>query len=280
MKKYMVFLAAFVLFTGFTSAQSFFDLNSGEAAVIKLEGNIQPTQQSSFAASGITPEKVRQLNYQARQKNAQAIVYEINSGGGAVVASKEVKRAIEGVDIPTVCRFRDVAASGGYMIALGCDHIVADSATLTGSIGVRSSYLQYTGAMEKLGISYINISTGKNKEIGSPYQNVSEREKQILKNQTEQIHSEFVNEVVEKRNLTRSQRDEIAKSGVYLGDRAEELGLVDTTGGRQTTYNLTEEMVGRELDFVTVEQSTSIGLSDLFFPSMDVLNSLPFTASY
>ena len=280
MKKYTVFLSAIVLFTGFTSAQSFFDFSSGNAAVIKLEGNIQPTQQSSFAASGITPEKVRQLNYQARQKNAQAILYEINSGGGAVVASKEVKRAIEGVEIPTVCRFRDVAASGGYMIALGCDHIVADSATLTGSIGVRSSYLQYTGAMEKLGISYINISTGKDKEIGSPYQNVSEREKQILKNQTEQIHSEFVGEVEDKRNLTRSQREEIAKSGIYLGERAEELGLVDTIGGRQKAYNVTQEMVGRELDFVTVEQSTSIGLSDLFFPSMDVLNSLPFTASY
>lgn len=276
----LVFLAiSIIVFAGGASAQSFFDFSSGQAAIIKLEGNIQPTQQSTFASSGITPEKVRELNYQAKKKNAEAIIYEINSGGGAVVASKEIKRAIQGVEVPTVCRFRDIAASGGYLISLGCDEVIADSATLTGSIGVRSSYIQYSGTLDKLGMRYINISTGEHKEIGNPYQNVTEEEKRILQNQTREIHDQFVSMVKEERDLNDSQLEEVSKSSIYLGERAQELGLVDSIGGRSKAYNVTESLVGKDLEFVKVEKAPQIGLSNLFFPNMGVLSDIPFSAS-
>lgn len=281
MKKTLILLTVALVFTGLGSAQGFFDFSSGKAAVIQLDGSITPSQQSAFASSGITPEKVRELNYQARQQNVEAIVYEINSGGGAVVASKEVRRAIEGVEVPTVCRFRDIAASGGYLVSLGCDRVVADSATLTGSIGVRSSYIQYSGTLDKLGMRYVNISTGKYKEIGSPYRNMTDTEKQILVNQTEAIHSEFVSDVRDSRNLTDSQVEEIQTSRIFLGERARSLGLVDRIGGRRTAYNVTEELVGEDLDFVTVEKTPSFSFSSLFFPGVDVFgNSLPFRAEY
>jgi protease-4 len=281
MNKTLLIASVLLFFTAGASAQGFFDFNSGKAAVIQLDGTIQPSQQSALGSSGITPGQVRELNYQAKQQNADAIIYEINSGGGAVVASKEVKRAIEGVEMPTVCRFRDIAASGGYLVALGCDRVVADSASLTGSIGVRSSYIQYSGTLDKLGMRYINISTGEHKEIGTPYRNITDEERRILQNQTETIHSEFVQDVRQERNLTREQVEEVRTSKLFLGTRAKELGLVDHIGGRQKAYNVTENMTGQDLEFVTVESTPSFSLTSLFMPGLENLQrTLPFTARY
>ena len=125
MKKY-VLIASILFFISTVAGFSFFDQNSGEVAVIDLSGSISPSSSGGLSPSGITPSEVRDLNDRAVNQGADAIIYEINSGGGAVVASKEVYRDIEDVDVPTVCRMRDVAASGAYLAALGCDEIVAD----------------------------------------------------------------------------------------------------------------------------------------------------------
>jgi protease-4 len=269
-RKIAVLTAALLLIsTGFASALSLESLfePTGKAAVIQLSGGIAPT--SSGFSSGITPEKVRDLNDMARQRNVDAVVYEINSGGGAVVASKEVMRSIESMDVPTVCRLRDTGASGAYLASLGCDEIVADSATLTGSIGVRSSYLQYTGLMDKLGLKYVNITAGENKELGSPYQNISEEEKQRLKQKAETIHAEFVQKVGEERNLTDAELENVSTGEAILGSRAKELGLVDEIGGRQTAYDVAENLTGTELNFNKVETAQSFSLFSLFGASME-----------
>lgn len=269
-RKIAVLTAALLLIsTGLASALSLDSMfePTGKAAVIQLSGSIAPT--SSGFSSGITPEKVRDLNSRARQQNADAVVYEINSGGGAVVASKEVMRSIESMEVPTVCRLRDTGASGAYLAALGCDKIVADSATLTGSIGVRSSYLQYTGLMDKLGLKYVNITAGENKELGSPYQNISEEEKQRLKQKAETIHREFVQKVDEERNLTDLELENVSTGEAILGSRAEELGLVDEIGGRQTAYNTAENLTGMKLRFNELETTQGLSLFSLFGASIE-----------
>ncbi|WEL23698.1 signal peptide peptidase SppA [Candidatus Nanohalovita haloferacivicina] len=268
-KKIPVLLTALILIsTGMAAAFSLDSLfqTTGTAAVIQLSGSITPT--SSGFSSGITPEKVRDLNQRAQQQNVDAIVYEINSGGGSVVASKELMREIESVDVPTVCRFRDVGASGAYMAALGCDRIVADSASLTGSIGVRSSYLQYTGLMDKLGLKYVNISSGEYKELGSPYQNISETQKEMLQAKADKIHEEFYSKVEEERNLSEEQLQEVKTGEPFLGSRAEELGLVDEIGGRQTAYDTAEELAGMELNFRKVEAPSGFNFFQLMGASI------------
>lgn len=269
-RKIAVLIAALLLIsTGLASALSLDSLfePTGKAAVIQLSGSIAPT--SSGFSSGITPDKVRDLNSQARQQNVDAVVYEINSGGGAVVASKEVMRSIESMEVPTVCRLRDTGASGAYLAALGCDKIVADSATLTGSIGVRSSYLQYTGLMDNIGLKYVNITAGERKELGSPYQNISEEEEQRLKQKAETIHAEFVQKVDEERNLTDSELENVSTGKAILGSRAEKLGLVDEIGGRQTAYNTAENLTGMKLRFNQVETPQSFSLFSLFGPGIE-----------
>ena len=258
--------------------------NSGKAAIIQLSGAITPESGGAFSATGITPEGVRSVNDQALQRNPDAIIYEINSGGGAVVASKEIKREIESIDIPTVCRFRDISASGGYLIALGCDRIVADSASLTGSIGVRSSYLQFSGLLERYGVKYVNISSGEYKEIGSPYANISDEEKKVLANKTQKIHLEFIELVDEERDLTPEQLDRSTTGEPFLGERAKNLGLVDSLGGRESAVVQAENLTGKNLSTFNVETRPDFNLLSLFSADISlenlVSNQAPIRAEY
>jgi len=258
--------------------------NKGKAALVQLSGSITPESTGGLNPSGMTPSSVRSSNEKAMQKNPDAIIYEINSGGGAVVASKEIMREIESVDVPTVCRFRDVSASGGYLIALGCDRIVADSASLTGSIGVRSSYLEFSGLLEEYNVEYVNISSGKYKEVGSSYMNTSEEEKKILLNKTEKIHEEFVSTVREKRNITPVNVETVRTGEPFLGERAQSLGLVDEIGGRDTAIRTAENMTGKNLSTVKVQTAPEFNFLSLLTADINLEQILskdsPIRAEY
>lgn len=253
----------------------------GKVAMIDLSGTIVPTQASSITApSGFTPEQVRELNDRAEQQGADAIIYEINSGGGAVVASKEVYREIEDTEVPTVCRMRDVAASGGYMIAVGCDRIIADSSTLTGSIGVKSSYIQYAGVLDRLGADYVNISAGSRKEIGNPFMNASEEEKQVLQEKVNTIQRDFIDMVEEERKLNEDQVRNISTGEPFLGSEAKKLELVDDLGGRDTAVEEAENLTGEELQTFKVENQASFNFLSLLTADLSVENFLDFSAPF
>lgn len=233
-----------------------------KAAVIPLDGQITSTS-SSFNTPSITPSRVRELNTRARNSGASVVIYEWNSGGGAVVASKEIRREIESVDMTTICRFRDVAASGAYLASLGCDRIVADSASITGSIGVKSSYMEFSGLMEELGVEYVNITSGSLKDAGSPYKNITEREREVLQEKTDIIHREFVTDVEEERNLTQSEVEEIRTGEIFLGTEAKELNLVDSIGGREKAVEQAENITDTELRTETIKIEPDFSLLSL-----------------
>jgi protease-4 len=233
-----------------------------KAAIIPLDGAITSTS-DSFNPQTITPSRVRELNSKAQNKGASVVIYEWNSGGGAVVASKEVRREIESLEMTTVCRFRDVAASGAYLASLGCDRIVADSASITGSIGVKSSYLEFSELMDELGVEYVNITSGSLKDAGSPYKNITAQERQILQEKTDIIHEEFVSDVESERNLTQSQVEEVRTGEIFLGTQAKELGLVDTLGGRQTAVREAENITGTDLRTETINIEPEFSLLSL-----------------
>lgn len=273
MKKVIVFLATLFLISGATALSIQDILNDieqeqGDVAIIQLSGTIVP--EASGFSTGITPDRIRSLNQQAENQNVDAVIYEINSGGGAVVASKDLRRNIEAVEVPTVCRFRDTGASGAYLAALGCDEIVADSATITGSIGVTSSYIEFSDLMDEIGISYVNITAGENKEVGSPYKEPTEEEKEILAEKSQLIGDEFLNDVVEGRNLTEDQREEISTGEIFLGSEAQELGLVDSLGGRNQAIQEAENLTDMDLRPVSVTQTQSFNLFSLLFSGASV----------
>ncbi|AOV95257.1 hypothetical protein AQV86_05055 [Nanohaloarchaea archaeon SG9] len=270
------FLGLFVIFTASVAALGLgglFQSTSGDAALLKLSGTITPTS-SGFASSGITPEQVRDLNQKVRNGGYDAVVYEINSGGGSVVASKEIKRAIDNIEVPTVCRFRDISASGGYMIAMGCDRIVADSATITGSIGVTSSYLEYSGAMDKIGVEYVNISAGKYKQVGSPFTNTTEQDKEVLQDMAVDIQDEFIDMVDKNRNLTQAEIEEVQTAKIFLGQEARNLSLVDSLGGRAQAVESAEKLTNKDLQLRELETRQTEGLLSLFLSNTGVGNIL------
>lgn len=283
--KLKILAISLIILTGSTAALSF-NTDQGKGAIVPLSGTIQSSSSGSlYSSGGITPGEVRDLNEKVRQGNYDAVVYEINSGGGTVVASKEVMREIESLDIPTVCRFRDIAASGAYLFSLGCDEVVADSASMTGSIGVRSSYLEFSEAMEKYGVDYVNISSGKYKEVGSQYQNITPDEREILQEKSDKIHQQFLDQVRSERNISEESFDEISTGVVFLGSEAKEVGLVDTLGGRETAFSVAENITGKEeIKFSTVETESSFSFSSLLASTgvgnlLD-LNQVPLTASF
>lgn len=264
---------------------SSFSFGEGDAAVIQLSGTISPTASDGLGATGgITPESVRSLNQRATDQGADAIIYEINSGGGAVVASKEVMREIESVKVPTVCRFRDISASGAYLFALGCDRIVADSTTLTGSIGVQGSYFEFTELMGELGVEYINITSGEHKDLGTPFRNITDEEREMLQKKADRVHEEFIKQVQDERNLTEDQLEQARTGEPFLGERAKELGLVDKLGGRQTSVETAENLTDQELETFRIERRTGFDFLSLLTADVSFGNFLergsPLRAEY
>lgn len=284
MKKYLLFFTIVLLTIGSTAAFLNFD-SSGKAATIQLDGQITSSSSpSAFSPTGITPANIRELNQRAEEQGASAIIYEWNSGGGAVVASKEIMRAIQSVNVPTVCRFRDIAASGAYLASLGCDTIVADSASLTGSIGVRSSYLEFSETLDKLGIEYVNITSGQYKEVGSQYQNASEEDIRRLQETTDKVHKQFISLVEENRNLTQEEVENVSTGKLFLGSEAKEVKLVDRLGGRQVAVEEAENLSGKDLTTFKVEKSTGFSFLNLLtgdsWVKQFVSNDVPIRAEW
>jgi len=178
-------------------------------------------------------------------------------------------REIDSMEIPTVCRFRDVAASGAYLFSLGCDHVVADSASLTGSIGVRSSYLEFSEAMEEYGVNYVNITSGEYKDVGSQYKNATEEDREILQEKADRIHQQFLEKVQSERNLTQQEYDEVSTGVIFLGSEAENVSLVDELGGRKTAFDAAENMTGKELSFSKIETQDSFNFAS-FLASVNI----------
>ncbi|MFB6213739.1 MAG: signal peptide peptidase SppA [Candidatus Nanohaloarchaea archaeon] len=263
-----ILLLSVLLLTASATGFSLFE-SEGTAAVVKLSGTIQPSSQG-LSSSGITPEQVRDLTDRALNRNPDAVIYEINSGGGAVVASKEVMRAIDSVEKPTVCRIRDIGASGAYLASLGCDRIVADSASLTGSIGVKASYLEFSGLLERFGVEYVNITAGSRKDVGSRYRNITEEERKLLKQKIEQVHTQFIRLVSENRNLTAEQVQEVETGEAFLGTEAKELGLVDSLGGRKEAVEVAENMTDKELKVQEVQGHPDFSLLSLLATDLGI----------
>ncbi len=203
-------------------------------AVLELNGSITSTPPDYFTTQGITPNRVRELLEQAANNSAvKAVVVHVNSPGGSVVASDEIYHAFQRFEKPMVVAMSDVAASGGYYIACGGDHVIAHPDTLTGSIGVISQFLNVDELLDKVGIDAVVITSGPRKDIGSPYREMTEEEKALWQEIIDQVYDDFVDVVAEARDLPGAEVEELADGRIYTGQQAIELGLVDEVGTRE-----------------------------------------------
>ena len=168
--------------------------------------------------------------------SVKAIVVRVDSPGGSAVASDAIWRELvitrdAKPERPLVVSMSDLAASGGYYIAMAAPHIVAQPATLTGSIGIVAGKIVTGGTWGKLGANIEAVSHGRNAEIYSPVRPFNESERAELARSLESFYGQFVEKAAQSRHMTAEKLNSIAQGRVWTGRQAKELGLVDDLGG-------------------------------------------------
>lgn len=162
-----------------------------------------------------------------------AIVLRIDSPGGSALASELVARevfATRGVK-PIVCSLSDVAASGGYFIAAGCELIFAEPMTITGSIGIFYGKFDISGLLTRLGVGTQVYARGARADLESLYRPYTAEERRVLQDKLRYMYTRFIGAVADGRGLTRDQVDAVARGRVWTGAQARGVRLVDRFGG-------------------------------------------------
>ena len=156
--------------------------------------------------------------------HAKALLVKLDTPGGAVVPSDDIRLAAAAFDGPTVAYTTDVCASGGYWIASGCDELWARDASIVGSIGVIGSRPNVSELADQLGVSYERFAAGKYKDAGQPLKEMSDDERAYLQRIVDDYYDNFVDRVAEGRDMDPAAIRE-TEARVYLGEEALDLGL-------------------------------------------------------
>jgi protease-4 len=166
-------------------------------------------------------------------RSIKAIVLRVDSPGGSAIASDVIWREVQLTRQvkPVIASMSDVAASGGYYIAMPATSIVAEPATLTGSIGVVMIKFVIDGTLKKLGLNMEGVSDGRYADIYSPVRPFSPEERQKVAEQMQATYDAFVEKAAQGRNTTPERIDAIGQGRVWTGKQAKQLGLVDELGG-------------------------------------------------
>src|SRR3989344_3922230 len=238
-------------------AMSLFDGSKvGNVASIPIEGPITGdggNYLGSPTASSV--EIVAFIKEAGTDPQIKVILVEINSPGGSAVASDEIASALKKTEKPVVALIREVGASGGYWIASAADQIIANKMSITGSIGVISSYLEFSGLMEEYGVGYERLVAGKYKDMGVPFRELQDEERAILQTKLNKIHGFFIEEIAANRDLPVEKVKGIATGEFYLGIEALNLVLVDQVGDKDTAEQFVKDAYGlKEIDYVVYER--------------------------
>ncbi len=229
-------ISLFTLTTALTTASSSsYEESTGgsgsdRVAIIRIEDVIMDAD-----------EAVRQLKKYRKRSSVKAIVLRLDSPGGAVVPSHEIYEEVKrtrNLGMPVVISMGSVAASGAYYIACGASYVVANPGTITGSIGVVSSFANFEGLMDKIGIEQTTIKSGEFKDVGNPSRPMTERERAFLQLTIDNVYGQFVRIVSVARKLPEDSVRVLADGRIYTGEQAYASGLVDTLGTLQTAVTI------------------------------------------
>ena len=215
-------------------------------AEVAVEGPITRDGRGVLPARpGGTPadDIVDQIEAADADGGARALPLKLNTPGGAVGSSDDIRRAAAAFDGPTVAYATDLCASGGYWIASGCDALWAREHTLVGSIGVIMARVIATDLAEKVGLAYEGFTAGRYKDAGTPLKELTDDEREYLQGLADGFYADFVERVAEGVGLDpEAVRDTEAR--IYLGEEARELGLVDELGRRDDVEAALEAELG------------------------------------
>lgn len=208
------------------------DLGTGPAvAIVRVEGAIITTDDEDFINGAGSGTVIHDLRRAQENDDVRAIVLRVDSPGGTVTGSAQIHDFIrDEVTKPVVVSMFGVAASGGYYVSAPADYIFARPDTLTGSLGVIITLYDAQDLLDEIGLEVIDITSGPNKSIGNPWEELTPAQREIFEQIIEEGYDDFVRVIVEGRGLEEAAVREIADGRVYSGRQAQELGLVDELG--------------------------------------------------
>ena len=191
---------------------------------------------------------VKALNDAARDKRTAAIVLRVNSPGGSAVASDLIWQKIRSIDKPVVASMGNVAASGGYYISMGCDHVIAEPSTITGSIGVVGGKMAVRGMLDKIGVTSDLIARGQNSGMFSTLEKFSKSERAALVALMEDTYGQFVAKAAAGRGMSEERVRELGGGKVYTGRQAADLRLIDGLGDLHDAVQEAKRLAGIDAD--------------------------------
>ncbi|MCF7801940.1 MAG: signal peptide peptidase SppA [Candidatus Marinimicrobia bacterium] len=199
---------------------------------------------------------IEKLDDFVENRRIGAILIDIDSPGGAVTPSYEMymalKKAGERTEKPIVVSMGSLAASGGYMIALGGDTIIANPTSVTGSIGVIMNFPDFTELMDDLGVRMNVVKTGPFKDSGSPYRHMTDQDVDYYEGVIGDVFSQFKEIVARERDLSMPEVETLADGRVFSGRQALDEGLVDALGTFHDAKIIACEMSGLAPDIPLV----------------------------
>ena len=211
-------------------------------ALVELNGVIGTSM-------GVTSDQVnKSLRKAFKSSNSKGVVLRISSPGGAPVASAEINEEITRLrakypDKPMHVVVGDMAASGGYFVAVAADKIFANRSSIVGSIGVRMDGFGFVDALKKFGVERRSLTAGKNKSILDPFLPVKAEQKAHAEQMLDQVHQHFIETVKAGRGDRISQAPEIYSGLFWSGEEAKRLGLVDEFGSLDS---VARDVIGHE----------------------------------
>jgi protease-4 len=209
-----------------------------------------------------------------KDRNVKAVVIRINSPGGGVTASDtlyhEIKKFKMETGVKVVAHFLDAGTSGAYYAALASDRITAQPTSITGSIGVIMLRIDATGLMQKIGVQTLEISSGEQKGMGSPFRPVSAEEKKIFQAMIDSLYGRFVGVIADERKMAPERVRQFADGRIYTSQEAKDAGLIDDIGYLDDAFVQARKLANLERATVVTYQRPGEYRPNIY--SMNVIN--------
>lgn len=248
---------------------------SDKILVIDVDGVIANSAQGGFMQAGQNPTAafLEKLDKAANDDSIKAVIVRLNTPGGSVSATDIMYHALleykRKTGNPVIAFMLDIAASGGYYLACGCDGIIAMPTTVTGSIGTIMQTVSVEGTMEKIGVKAVAVKSGKMKDIASPLHDLRDDEKAVLQGVIDHLYEMFLDIVEQGRpGIGRDKLRKLADGRIYTAQQAKEANLVDRIGYAEDAVQWAKEVAGVEKAHTVIYHLASQKKPNIYAPTM------------
>ena len=221
------------------------------------------------------PDLLKKIDNLKINNNLKGVLIDINSPGGTVVSSQELFSRFKdlGNKVPVVASMKEVAASGGYMVALAADKIFCYEGTITGSIGVIMQSVNIEGMLDKLGVEPVIFKSGPLKASPNPLESLDSNQEKVINNVINNIHNQFIELVKENRKILVENLNLISDGRIFTGLEAKNINLIDEIGSERDAIDWIKKKTKTEdnIKIINISEDSKIIKLLNFFPFKDII---------